>query len=100
MNEVILHVVMESSWQCQISSDLYYPANFEKEGFTHCCTEDQLQGVLSRYFNGVSEKLLLLHIEVSKIEFPVLFEAGPTGELFPHIYGPIRKAAISKLTTL
>lgn len=71
----------------------YKPQAFEQEGFIHCCTAEQLPGVLERYFAG-KENLILLHIEEAKLTSPLKYEQATNSELFPHVFGPINKDAI------
>ncbi len=96
---MILHVTNLSEWQQQSNQVYYAPGNFTKEGFIHCCSQEQLQGVLQRYYTGQSD-LLLLQIDELKLQAPLKYEEGASGEMFPHIFGTIIKEAIEKVTKL
>jgi uncharacterized protein (DUF952 family) len=90
---MIFHIVAEVDWKGQESALEYAAPAFDKEGFIHCCTQAQLAGVLERYYKGQSG-LLLLHLDVSKLEHPLIYEKATNNELFPHLYGGINKAAV------
>ncbi|MEQ1584569.1 MAG: DUF952 domain-containing protein [Cyclobacteriaceae bacterium] len=90
---MIYHVVTEVDWNGQSSASIYAPPTFEKEGFIHCCTNDQVAGVLERYYKGQSG-LLLLHLDERKLEHPIMYEKAANDELFPHLYGRINKDAV------
>ena len=89
----IYHISTEASWQIQQHSNYYSHESLSTEGFIHCCTASQLDGVLERYFTGVND-IVSLHLEVDKISAELKFELAPTGEYFPHIYGPVSKVCI------
>jgi uncharacterized protein (DUF952 family) len=95
---MLLHVCSASAWE-HSSGDNYKPGTFEKEGFIHCCLERQLDGVLTRYFKGAND-LVLLSIDENKSVSEVKYEAGPDHDLFPHIYGPINRTAITSVNLL
>lgn len=92
MNNIIYHVVTPDYWQ-QFSAKVdYVPPTFEEEGFIHCCTKAQINYVLTTYFVGVTE-ILLLKIDANLLESELKIEPA-NGQYFPHIYGAINKAAI------
>lgn len=93
---MIYHVVPVDDWNRQTSASFYAPPEFDKEGFIHCCTKDQLEGVLQRYYQDRTD-LLLLHLDESQLEFAVEYEAATNNELFPHLYGRINKTAITSI---
>jgi len=93
MGSIIYHVVAVSDWQLQKVSDFYEHPSLVSEGFIHCCTEAQIEGVLDRYFDGVHD-LLLLSIDLDLVVSDVLFEVATEGEKYPHVYGSVEKAAI------
>jgi len=90
----IFHVASEREWKDCLTNSYYKPHLYEQEGFIHCCTKDQLEGVLQRYYLGRTD-LLLLHLDESQLEFTVKYEAATNNELFPHLYGMINKTAIT-----
>lgn len=66
----------------------------QAEGFIHCSTADQVQGVLERYYAGRKE-LLKLTIDPARLSSPLKFELAPSvNEEFPHVYGPINPEAV------
>ncbi len=90
---MIFHVVTEAHWNEQISDSHFAPHSFLQEGFIHCCTGDQLPGVLERYYQG-QFGLLVLHLDENKLEHPITYEKATNDELFPHLYGRINKTAV------
>ncbi len=70
------------------------------EGFIHCSKEDQVAGVLKRYFPD-STSLLKLVIDPSKVSSKLIFERPKTGnEEFPHIYGPLNLDAVLSVVAI
>lgn len=72
----------------------YRCASLDTEGFIHCCTAQQLPGVVERYYTGQND-LYLLTIAAEALDVPMVMENTVGGEeLFPHVYGPIPARSI------
>ena len=70
------------------------------EGFIHCSTAAQWPATVERFYADV-DKLLLLHIDETLLDLPVVFEQlGEAPEPFPHVYGPIPLAAVVQVDRL
>lgn len=96
---MIYHLTTQAEWTAQALAAAFLPPDYSREGFIHCCTTDQLQGVLDRYFKGVPD-ILVLHLDESKLTASLKYEVATHDELFPHLFGPINKDAIIKIETL
>ena len=85
----IYHITTAAAWEKAQSDGAYIADSLAIEGFIHCSTNDQVAGVLARYYNGQTN-LVKLTIDKSKVTSPLIFElAGSINEVFPHIHGPI-----------
>lgn len=90
----IYHITTLEQWQKAMELGSYEADSLATEGFIHCSTEDQVAGVLDRYYKGQTG-LVKLTIERSKVERPLIFElAGSINEVFPHIHGPLNLDAV------
>ncbi|MFN5629775.1 MAG: DUF952 domain-containing protein [Bacteroidota bacterium] len=92
---IIYHFASIEEWEAQLKNEEYFPSAYLQEGFIHCCTKNQLIGVLKRYFKS-SDKVYLVSVDTKKIIAPLKFEQANNGDFFPHIYGKINKSAIVK----
>ncbi len=92
MDNIIYHVVQPDYWQQFSEKQAYTPPTFVEEGFIHCCTEAQINYVLTTYFVG-TKALLLLKIDSTLLNAELKIEPA-NGQHFPHIYGAINKNAI------
>jgi uncharacterized protein (DUF952 family) len=95
---MIYHITTPEQWAIWADHEQYQPALFESEGFIHLCTEAQIEGVLNRYYSHV-EDILLVYVEEDALNAELRWE-GTTGELFPHLYGPLNKSAIQAVESL
>ena len=99
-SDFIYHITTKAQWAEAITKGEYTSPTLETEGFIHCSTEDQIPGVLERYYKGIKD-LVKLKIEKEKVERPLIFElAGSINEVFPHIHGAININAIVEITEL
>jgi uncharacterized protein (DUF952 family) len=102
----IYHVATVSDWERAQEAGEYttstYGVTLAEEGFIHASRADQWAGVLERFYGGVDEPLVLLEIETDLLDVPVVEEPPAPGvtETFPHVYGPIRPAAVVGATSL
>ena len=101
----IFHVALASEWEEARTTGAYTTSTLgvtlEEEGFIHASREDQWQGVLERFYGGVTEPLVLLVIDTDRLSSPVVEEVPPgASETFPHVYGPIDPAAVVEVRPL
>jgi uncharacterized protein (DUF952 family) len=88
----LFHIVPADVWAR--SGDPYVPEDFAREGFIHCSTASQVTRVANAFFAGRVD-LLLLMIDVGRVPAPIRDENLTGGaELFPHVYGPLPRAAV------
>jgi uncharacterized protein (DUF952 family) len=87
---MIFHITTEALFEKALLTDEYRHPSLQTEGFIHCSTKGQLQGVAQRFFQQVDE-LFILHLVEGRLPKGVLkWEGANDAEgLFPHIYGPI-----------
>ena len=97
---MIYHVVSGSRWQAALSQGFYEADSLATEGFIHASKENQVAGVLERYYQNQPD-LLLLHIDETKLTASLKYELAPSvNEEFPHIYGRLNTNAVIKTTPL
>lgn len=86
-------------YEVQKHKSTFVSRNYHNEGFIHCCTDLQLDRVKERYFKDTTG-LVLFHLDESKLKAQLRFEISTNGEKFPHLYGPINREAIIRVTSL
>lgn len=95
MDKIIYHITTKEEWQNAIEQNFYEAASLATEGFIHCSTEQQVAGVLLRYFKGKTN-LVKLTINTAKLTAKLQFDFSPSvNEMFPHIYGAINSDAVT-----
>ncbi len=91
---MIYHVVAKADWEKALLQGWYVADSLATEGFIHTSKQDQVKGVLERYYKDQTD-LLLLHIDETKITAPLKYELAPSvNEEFPHIYGRLNLDAV------
>jgi uncharacterized protein (DUF952 family) len=94
---IIFHITTDAEWSVANETGYYEASSLKEEGFIHCCLEEQMQGVLDRYFQG-KKNLLKLQIETDLLTSPFYYEWSPSlGQTFPHIYGIINLDAVKNV---
>lgn len=93
----IFHIALDTDITEFHKTGSYSCASLKQEGFIHCCERQQLVGVVSRYYQDVDHVQLML-LDPDKLDKPLILENTVGGtELFPHIYGPINKEAVTSI---
>ena len=88
----IVHVTTPEAWRRGGETPYYEPESLASEGFIHNCRPAQLRSVLGRHFAG-HRALVLLVIDPALLTSEVREEEA-VGDTFPHVYGPIDRAAV------
>jgi glutathione S-transferase len=92
---VIFHLALDSVWDAAAPD--YRGSTIDQSlddvGFVHCSTDAQLQATADRFYRR-RDDVVLLTIDPTRLDVPVRFEEIPSGERFPHIYGPVPRAAV------
>jgi uncharacterized protein (DUF952 family) len=94
---VILHITSPDMWEAAQRSGTYEPPSLAEEGFIHFSAPEQLAGVVERYYRD-SSGLVVLQVEPDAVG-DLRYEESH-GESFPHLYGPLPAAAVTRVTPL
>ena len=89
----IYHIVLPEIWEQVRNEPLYRHESLAAEGFIHCSYDDQLGGVIGRYYAGHDE-LVVLTIDTDKVAARLVAEPSTGGDIYPHIYGPLNMSAV------
>ena len=96
----IFHLAEPADWASAQQSGAYRQSTrgrtLADDGFIHASTDGQWQKVRRSIYAEYPEALVLLAIDSGLLTSEVRMEVGDpaSGELFPHIYGPIDVSAV------
>jgi uncharacterized protein (DUF952 family) len=90
----IFHIAFLREWRAAEQDGRYRVSTrglaLEEVGYIHAGFDHQVATVGNAYYADVSEPLVVLVIEVDRLEVPVIVENPDGGdESFPHIYGAL-----------
>lgn len=95
--DVIFHITDTATWAASQAAGGHTSSSrglsLVDEGFIHCSTAAQVDGVLTRFYAGATD-LLLLHIDPDLLASPLRYDEVPGAGTFPHVYGPINLDAV------
>ncbi len=92
--ELIYHLILEPDWEAAKAAGEVRPGSLAAEGFIHCSEdEDQALAVARRLYSG-QPGMVALEVDTGKLRSPVKREASRSGEIYPHIYGPLNADAV------
>jgi uncharacterized protein (DUF952 family) len=72
----------------------FFGSPFEiSDGFIHLCTAEQLPRVLRDYFSP-GDRAIIATLKLEALGEAVAWEPSNSGELYPHLYGPLSLGAV------
>ena len=87
------HLVPEASWASADPTTVYEAASLEGEGFIHCTDGVAALGeTFDRYYAADPRPFFALTVDLDALNVPWRYDVP--GSPYPHIYGPITRAAI------
>jgi uncharacterized protein (DUF952 family) len=91
--KLILHITPRLDWQQAQSLGYYEADSLLSEGFIHCSDPHQAVDSANRFFWGQAN-LVLLCINTAALQAELRYDPIQTGDLFPHLYGPLNLDAV------
>ena len=96
----IYHLVPRADWEAVSGESEYSADSLASEGFIHCSKDhEQLFAVARRLYRDRTD-MLVLELDTEALSSPIKEEPSRSGEIYPHIYGPINKMAVVKVLAL
>ena len=87
------HLVPESVWSASDPAAAYEAQTLEAEGFIHCTDGVAPLGkTFDRYYAADPRPFLALTLDLDALDVPWRYDVP--GSPYPHIYGPIDRAAV------
>ena len=97
---IIYHLVPESHWESAQFEQEYQADSLATEGFIHCSKDHaQALAVANRLYGG-RQDMLMLEVETECLASPLKHEPSRSGEIYPHIYGPLNTGAVTGVLKL
>lgn len=99
-DEPIFHIALPDDWAAAFTFGEYAVStrgmSLDEVGFIHCSTHAQIEATANRFYDDLSQ-LVLLTIDPLMVPSDVVWEPPAPGlsELFPHIYGTLPIAAVN-----
>lgn len=94
----VYHLVRRRDWLREPDAD-YQADSLRTEGFIHCSHAEQVARSANRFFADADD-LVVLEIDAELLKSTLKDEPAGSGELFPHIYGPINRDAVYLIRAL
>jgi len=97
----IYHLALPADWEGAAERGLYAVSTrglgLADEGFIHCSFAHQLEPVANTWYRDLDE-LVIVRLDPERLAAEVRVEPSSdgSGELFPHVYGPIPAAAVAE----
>ena len=102
MPTIIYHLAFRADWDAGLAAGEYRAPSLAEEGFIHASAdEEQMLRVAARLFAGRTD-LLALDVDADRLpeDSPLIREPARSGEIYPHVYGPINPEAVVRVRVL
>jgi glutathione S-transferase len=101
LDQPLFHLALKGDWEQARETGTYQWSTrgmrLVEVGFIHCSWQEQVAKTFERFYAD-AEDVLLLEIDPTRLSAPLRADAIPTGELFPHLYGPLPIEAVRTFT--
>jgi uncharacterized protein (DUF952 family) len=92
----LVHVLTRAAWETACRLGVHAPPELARDGFLHCCTEQQLAFVLRRHFAGAADLVAIIFETVGTDAELRWVQSEPDQDPFPHLYGPIPTSEVRR----
>jgi uncharacterized protein (DUF952 family) len=96
----LVHLCAADEWTAASVRGELRPPSLAEVGFVHLSTPQQVHLPANRLFAGRSD-LVLLYLNPGLLGAPIRWEPGVQGDpesmLFPHLFGPLPAAAVTRI---
>ena len=97
---IIHHLTTPEAWNAAQTTGEYEPPSLAAEGFIHCAADEpQTLRVAQRLYPNQAG-LIVLDLDTARLKAEIKHEPSRTGEIYPHIYGPINLDAVTRIRPL
>ena len=101
VDQPLFHLALKGDWEQAQDSGTYQWSTrgmrLTEVGFIHCSWQEQVPKTFERFYADAGE-IVLLEIDPTRLNSPLRADAIPTGELFPHLYGPLPIEAVRSIS--
>lgn len=96
----IYKICPETLWRAAESAGVFRGASVDvQDGYIHFSTAEQAVETAVKHFAG-QDNLLLVQVDSGKLGDRLKWEKSRGGALFPHLYGDLDMAAVTKVDKL
>ena len=100
LDQPLFHLALKGDWEQARETGTYQWSTrgmrLEQVGFIHCSWQEQVAKTFERFYADAGD-VVLLEIDPTRLTAPLRADAIPTGELFPHLYGPLPIEALRSI---
>ncbi len=85
----LVHLAEKDVWAAAAGAPVYLPREWDRDGFIHLSSIDQVLTPANRFYRG-RDDLIALVLDAHYLGSAVVWEPGTdTDELFPHLYAAL-----------
>lgn len=100
MTTNIYRIVTEGEWRAAQAAGVFEGSPHDRrDGFIHFSTAAQAAETAAKHYAGKTG-LLVLCVDASALTSPLKWEVSRGAQLFPHLYGALPVAAVSRVEKL
>ena len=93
------HLVAQEVWAATDAREPYRHESLDREGFIHCTDgAEAMRDTANRHYGNDRRPFLVLTVDLDAAGSPWLIDEP--GSPYPHVYGPIERAAILEVARM
>ena len=100
MGQMVYKIARQSEWDEAEGSGIFTgSADDKRDGFIHLSSAAQVRATCAIHFAGERD-LLLIAVDAARLGPSLKWEPSRKGDVFPHLYGPLRLADIQSVSAI
>jgi len=100
MGQIVYKIARQQEWDEAERTRVFTGSrDDERDGFIHLSSAAQVRATCAIHFAG-ERNLLLIAVDTERLSPALKWEPSRKGEMFPHLYGPLRLADVQSVSEI
>jgi len=100
MGQIVYKIARQQEWDEAERTRVFTGSrDDERDGFIHLSSAAQVRATCAIHFAG-ERNLLLIGLDAERLGPAIKWEPSRKGEMFPHLYGPLRLTDVTSVSAI
>ena len=97
---IIFHLIHDADWEAAKPTGEVRPPSLAEEGFIHCSKDEEQAARVANRLYPSRRGIIVLELDTGLLVSQLKHEPSRSGEIYPHIYGPLNIEAVVRVRAM